>query len=68
MSLKAFHVVFITLAIALVLWLGWWSVGQARGTGELGWWGLAGLCAAGAVGLVAYEVWFLRKTRGVSAW
>ena len=68
MSLKAFHVVFITLAVALVLWLGWWSVGEARDTGRMSWWGLAALCAAGAVGLVAYEAWFLRKTRGLSPW
>ena len=68
MSLKAFHVVFITLAVALALWLGWWSLGQARGTGEPRWWRLAALSAAGAVGLVAYETWFLRKTRGVSSW
>ena len=54
MSLKAFHVVFITLAVALVLWLGWWSLGQARGSGEGRWWLIAVLCALGAVGLVAY--------------
>jgi hypothetical protein len=68
MSLKAFHLVFITLAIALVLWLGWWAVGEARLTGEGGWWGLAALCLVAAVGLVVYEAWFLRKTRGVSPW
>lgn len=68
MSLKAFHLVFITLAVALVLWLGWWSVGEARASGEGGWWALAGICLLAAVGLVAYEVWFLRKTRQVSPW
>ena len=68
MSLKAFHVVFITLAVALALWLGWWSLGQARDSGEPRWWVLAALCAGGAVALVLYESWFLRKTRGVSSW
>ena len=68
MSLKAFHVVFITVAVALALWLGWWSVGQAQGSGEGRWWLLAALSAAAAVALVAYEVWFLRKTRGLSSW
>jgi hypothetical protein len=68
MSLKAFHLVFITLAIALVLWLGWWALGAARAGAGGGWWLLAGGCLLSAGGLVAYEVWFLRKTREVSPW
>jgi hypothetical protein len=68
MSLKAFHLLFITLAIALLIWLGWWAIGEARGTGVAGWWGLAALCLLAVVALVLYEVWFLRKTRGVSPW
>lgn len=68
MSLKAFHLLFITLATALTLWLGWWAVGEARSTGATGWWLLAAGCLAAALALVIYEVWFLRKTREVSPW
>jgi hypothetical protein len=68
MSLKAFHLVFITLAIGLVLWLGWWALGAARGGAGGGWWLLAAGCLLSALGLAAYEVWFLRKTREVSPW
>jgi hypothetical protein len=68
MSLKAFHLLFITLAIALLLWLGWWAVGEAQSTGVTGWWGLVALCVVAVVALVLYEIWFLRKTRHVSPW
>jgi hypothetical protein len=68
MSLKAFHLVFITLAIALSLWLGWWALGEARGGNGGSWWLLAAGCLLAACGLVGYEVWFLRKTREVSPW
>jgi hypothetical protein len=68
MSLKSFHLVFITLAIALLLWLGWWALGAARAGAGGGWWGLAAGSLLAAVGLVVYEAWFLRKTREVSPW
>lgn len=61
MSLKAFHVIFITAAVLLAGWLGWWALGQRQ---QL----LAAGAFAAAVGLVVYAVWFLRKTRKVSSW
>jgi hypothetical protein len=68
MSLKAFHVVFITAAVALAVWLGLWALGEGRHTGDGGMTTLGVVSLAAAAGLVAYEVWFLRKTREVSPW
>jgi ABC-type uncharacterized transport system permease subunit len=60
-SLKAFHVIFISAAVLLAVWLGVWAFGQQR---QL----LAGGSFAAAVALIVYEAWFLRKTRRVSSW
>ena len=68
MSLKAFHVVFITAAVALAVWLGMWALDEGRDTGSGGMTALGVLSLVAAVGLVAYEVWFLRRTRQVSPW
>jgi uncharacterized membrane protein YhfC len=67
-SLKAFHVIFISAAVLLALWLGLWSWDQRQTTGEAQWLALAVGAFAAAGGLVVYEVWFLRKTRKVSPW
>jgi hypothetical protein len=55
MSLRAFHVLFISASTLLALGLAWWCL-PAQPVGAAA----AGLAA---VGLVAYETWFLRKTR-----
>jgi hypothetical protein len=55
MSLRAFHVLFISASVLLALGLGWWCLPDS----PLG----AGASVAVALGLVAYETWFLRKTR-----
>lgn len=68
MSLKAFHVVFITAAVVLALWLGVWAFGEGRDTGSGAMTALGVASIAAAIGLVVYEVWFLRKTREVSSW
>jgi len=67
-SLKAFHVIFITAATLLAVWLGVWSLQQREASGSGGFLALAVGSFAAAAGLVAYEVWFLRKTRQVSPW
>jgi uncharacterized oligopeptide transporter (OPT) family protein len=55
MSLRAFHVVFISAAVLLALGLGWSSFPAHP---------VAGIAAfLAAIGLVVYETWFLRKTR-----
>lgn len=64
MSLKTFHIVFITLSSALAFAFGVWAVGHdgpAGGGAMLPALGIVSL-AAGA-GLIVYGVWFLRKIR-----
>lgn len=66
MSLKAFHVVFVTLSTLLAAGYGLWS---AQRWAELG--GAGSLVAAGAgflaaAALVFYGFWFVRKLKGVS--
>jgi hypothetical protein len=59
MSLKAFHVVFILLAIVLAagcaLWAYVWQTAAAFGV-------VSGLVA---VSLVIYGIWFLKKSRKI---
>jgi len=66
MSLKAFHVVFISAAVIMAMGIGvgclktWFG---SDGSGNLlG--GIGGLVAG--IGLIAYEAWFLRKAKGLS--
>jgi hypothetical protein len=64
MSLKAFHVVFVTASALLAFGFAAWCFGAAPepGTGRL----LAGaLSVLAGFGLVGYEAWFLKKTRGL---
>lgn len=67
MSLKALHLFLITVAsLALLGFSGWCfhqrSIGQEF-AGDLA----VGIsCAGGGVGLIAYGIYFLRKTRNVS--
>ena len=62
MSLKAFHVFFITFATLITAGFGLWALGPANTSGVwLGW-----LSLAVAVGLPIYGRWFLVKTREVS--
>lgn len=68
MSLKAFHVIFISAAVLLALWLGVWAWNQRQAAGGGGFVALSCGAFAAAAGLVVYEVWFLRKTRKVSPW
>jgi hypothetical protein len=65
MSLKAFHLLFIGLSIALTVFFAAWATGQyrvERGTGYLVT-AVMSLTAGGA--LAAYAAAFLRKTRGM---
>jgi hypothetical protein len=67
MSLKAFHVVFITAAIALAFGFGIWMLrgyGSADGTtGDLVY-GIGSLAVG--VGLIFYERYFLKKLKNES--
>ena len=67
MSLKSFHLVFITAASALAFGCGVWEVGVIR-SGDGGTFDLAfavGWFATG-VGLLVYERFFLKKLKNVS--
>lgn len=67
MSLKAFHVVFITAASALAFGFGVWLLRDYRGpegtTSDLAW--AIGSLVVGA-GLLVYEGFFLKKLKNVS--
>jgi len=66
MSLKAFHLVFITASVLLALGFGAWQlkVWSEFGSGRDLALGLGSLLAG--AGLAAYEAYFLRKLRNVS--
>lgn len=67
MSLKAFHIIFITAASAMAIGFGVWMLRDYRspeGTaGDLAW-GLAGIVVG--LGLLVYERFFLKKLKNVS--
>lgn len=67
MSLKAFHVVFITAACVLCLGFGVWMLRDYRspeGTAGDLWMGVGSLVSA--VSLVIYERYFLKKLKNIS--
>jgi hypothetical protein len=66
MSLKAFHIVFITASVLLSFGVGGLELSRYQETRvamDL-WFGVGG-CAAG-VGLIAYGVYFLKKLKNIS--
>lgn len=66
MSLKAFHVLFITASVLLSFWFGWFELSRYADTKEaMDLWFGGGSCVAG-VGLIAYGVYFLKKLKNIS--
>lgn len=66
MSLKAFHVVFVTASVLLLLGLAGWCFGNYRADGaasQLVW---AGVCLVATVGMLVYGRYFLRKFKHIS--
>ena len=66
MSLKAFHIVFITASILLAFGFAAWSLVAYRDQGGLSYlaYGIGStLCGAG---LIAYEVYVLKKLKNIS--
>lgn len=61
MSLKAFHLVFVTVSIALAFGFGVWLAVQ----GGLWDYVFAALSFGAGVGLIFYERYFLKKTKNV---
>ena len=58
MSLRAFHVLFISASVVLTLGLGAWCLPAHPVS--------AAAALSVALALVAYETWFLKKTRSLS--
>ncbi|NOS99568.1 MAG: hypothetical protein HOP29_02965 [Phycisphaerales bacterium] len=66
MSLKAFHIVFIAVSIALSAFMAVWGVVHYRRSGATGDLALAlSFVALGGV-LVVYSNWFVRKLRALN--
>jgi len=64
MSLKSFHVVFISASVLLAFLLAAWClVAPPNRPADAGRIVGGALCALAGVGLVVYEAWFLRKMR-----
>ncbi len=67
MSLKAFHLIFITAAIGLALGCGVWGFKDYLSADGRAWDLVFGIgSVAAAVGLVVYERYFLKKLKNVS--
>ena len=66
MSLKTFHIVFVTVSVLLMLVIAAWNFGNYRdnGTSSDLTWGIASVVVA--VGLLIYGRVFLRKFKNVS--
>ena len=63
MSLKEFHIVFITASVLLSLGFAWWGFTQYNQLHGRIYVGTFSLSLIAAFGLMAYEVWFIKKTR-----
>jgi hypothetical protein len=63
MSLKFFHIVFITVSTLLCLFVALWALDAYRADGQATWVGLAAVAVAGGGFLVVYGTRFLQKTR-----
>jgi hypothetical protein len=66
MSLKAFHVVFVTASVLLLLVLAGWCFGNYRTDGALSQLAWAGVCLAATVAMLVYGRYFLRKFKNIS--
>jgi hypothetical protein len=64
-SLKGFHVVFIIASILISFGFGAWCLVYGRADHDMGTLLLGSVSTAGGVGLIAYGVWFLRKSKGL---
>jgi hypothetical protein len=64
MSLRAFHLLFIALSVALAGFVAAWAAGQYRVAHDLTYAGAGIASIASAAGLAVYGRMFLRKTRG----
>lgn len=66
MSLKAFHVFFVLLAIALSAMCALWAAREYMNEHATGMLVFAILSALSGVGILIYGVWFIRKQKHLS--
>lgn len=66
MSLKAFHIVFIVVSSIFSLGFGVWAIGNYNKAGEVASLVIGILSLVGAVSLVVYGKWFLKKLNRIS--
>ena len=66
MSLKAFHLVFVTASVLLMLGVGAWCFAQYRDGGGSSQLAYCGLSLLSAAGLVVYGRIFLKKLKHIS--
>ena len=62
-SLKEFHIVFISTCVLLFLGFAYWGFAQYKQLSSLVYAGTSVLSFIAAIGLVAYESYFIKKTR-----
>ena len=66
MSLKAFHMLFIAVCLALGMWLAVWGTADWLASGEPSSMVLAVSGLALAIGTIPYSFWFAAKLKKVS--
>lgn len=66
MSLKAFHILFISLSILLAWGFGGWCLWSYFKTSNGGRLGLGLLSLGVGIALICYEVWFIKKLKRMS--
>ena len=66
MSLKIFHLIFVTMSVVLAVGFGVWAIAKWTRDGQFSGLLLGVLSLVGAVGLLWYGIWFWRKLRGIS--
>ena len=66
MSLKSFHIVFVTVAVLFSAGFGYWALRAFQSTGDGLMLTLSLFSFVATAGLLVYGVWVLKKLRGWS--
>ncbi len=64
MSLKGFHIAFITVSTGLAVGFGIWAIRDYKANGEAASLFIGVGSLIGAVALVSYGLWFIKKLKG----